>query len=481
MTVTDRDEKGFTEAAKEMAETILQASRASIVAHIDADGVTAASIASASLERAGIPHEVRFIKKLDRDEIDRINREEVDLTWLADLGSGSYSKLVNPAVCVTDHHVPDVRSRGVMVSGQNSLLCFMSRHVNPHLYGIDGAVEISGAGTTYYVARQMDPDNRDLSPLAIVGAVGDFQDSSERRLQGFNRLLLAEATERGFVREMMDIRLFGRETRPLARFLQYSTDPYLPGLTGDHEACKAFLQQLEVEEKEGDRWRCWVDLTEEERRRVINQLADLLIDRRRGLRSVRRLIGHVYLLDREETGTELHDAKEFATLLNACGRYGEAKVGMAVCKGNREETLLEALRLQRSHRETIAGAIDLVKEIGIKRGQWVQHFHAKDQVSDSVVGIVAGMVLGSGEIDSDLPILAFAFSEDDTVKVSARGTRDLVQRGLDLASAMKIASERLGGSGGGHNIAAGASIPMEREQEFLQEVESIIEHQLLKR
>ena len=36
-----------------------------IVTHIDADGITAGSIASAALEREGIAHEIEFVKKLD--------------------------------------------------------------------------------------------------------------------------------------------------------------------------------------------------------------------------------------------------------------------------------------------------------------------------------------------------------------------------------------------------------------------------------
>ncbi len=48
-------------------------------------------------------------------------------------------------------------------------------------------------------------------------------------------------------------------------------------------------------------------------------------------------------------------------------------------------------------------------------------------VEDTVVGIVAGMILGSGEIANDVPIFAFAETPEGKVKVSGRGTRDLVE------------------------------------------------------
>ncbi len=40
---------------------------------------------------------------------------------------------------------------------------------------------ISAAGVTYLVARELDDENKDLSTLGIVGALGDMQDKNERR------------------------------------------------------------------------------------------------------------------------------------------------------------------------------------------------------------------------------------------------------------------------------------------------------------
>jgi single-stranded-DNA-specific exonuclease len=93
------------------------------------------------------------------------------------------------------------------------------------------------------------------------------------------------------------------------------------------------------------------------------------------------------------------------------------------------------------------------------------------------------MILGSGEIPCDVPIFAFAEADikvggEPKIKVSGRGTRDLVEKGLDLAMAIKIAAEKVGGSGGGHNIAAGATIPAGREMDFLQEADLVIGGQL---
>ncbi len=51
-------------------------------------------------------------------------------------------------------------------------------------------------------------------------------------------------------------------------------------------------------------------------------------------------------------------------------------------------------------------------------------------------------------------------------------------RGLDLAAAMREASETVGGMGGGHDVASGATIPIGTAMKFIDLVDSIIEKQL---
>ncbi|MGD1060801.1 MAG: DHH family phosphoesterase [Methanomassiliicoccales archaeon] len=473
------DIAGFEAAAKSAAEGLLMAKSATVIAHIDADGVSAASIATSALERAGIDSKARFIKKLDQDEVKRINSEPTEAVWLVDLGSSFFSKLEHPVVCVTDHHIPE-SPRTARRPGQNDLGSFTDAglHVNPHLFGIDGSTDISGAGTTYAVAKHLTDRNIDLLPLAIVGAVGDLQDSAACRLKGLNRSLVEKGESESVLRAARDIRIFGRETRPVARMLQYSTDPVLPGLTNSEDACNSFLLELGIDLKEGDKWRCWIDLSKEERRTVCSALGELLLDNRMGPSSIRRLIGDVYILEKEKPGTELHDAKEYSTLLNACGRYMKAEIGLDICHGDRGDSYAAGKTLLANHRGNLAEAISLVRDLGVQRRKHLQWFHGRDEILDSIVGIVAGMVLGSGEVVPDVPIIAFAYSEDEKVKVSARGSRWMVDSGLDLASAIKQASEKVGGTGGGHNIAAGATIGMGKEEEFLEAIEAIIQTQM---
>ena len=181
----------------------------------------------------------------------------------------------------------------------------------------------------------------------------------------------------------------------------------------------------------------------------------------------------------EVEGTELHDAKEFATLLNSTARYGQYNVGLNVCLGDRDKHLKEARNLLSGHRNNLVEGLQFAKEEGIERREYLQFYHAKSGIRDTIIGIVTNMLLNSLEVSNDLPLIGFAFKDDDEVKASARGTQDLVDKGLNLSIAMSTAAKELNGIGGGHKIAAGATIPKGKEEEFLIILEQKLKTQLL--
>ena len=483
--------------AAELAEIIKEKRFIKIVSHIDADGITAGAIASMVLTREGIPHEVEFLKQLDVSAIERLKKEEHPLIWFTDLGSGMIEHLNGLDCIICDHHAPSIscdRELPTLKKEQlTDILAFSNAiteniqrpditskpHFNPHLFGKDGALDISGAGAAYLVGKALSPDNRDLAALAIVGAVGDLQAEKERKLIGTNRTILRDGIEAGVLNSPVDIYLFGRETRPIYKLLQYSSDMILPGLTNHEGNSIAFLEKLNIPQKDGERWLSWTELTIEDRKKVVSELVRLLVEKGFGHKIALRLLGEVYELIKEKRNTELRDAKEFSTLLNSCGRYKQAMIGYHVCLGDRGEYFEKALVLLRGHRRTLVDCLKTVRESGLTILERLQYFDGGDRIPESIVGIVANMVLSQDEVDSSLPVFGFANSEDEgKIKVSGRGTQALVSKGLKLNIVMKKAAGSVEGMGGGHNIAAGATIPEDKKELFLEEAERLISGQL---
>ncbi|MCK5548269.1 MAG: DHH family phosphoesterase, partial [Thermoplasmata archaeon] len=295
------------------------------------------------------------------------------------------------------------------------------------------------------------------------------------KLVGTNETILDDGRKAGVVESLTDLRFFGRASRPLIKFLQFANDPAIPKLAENEDACTGFLNELGIDLLDGERWRSWCDLKQFERKLVISEIVKLILQTGYGSAKAETLIGDVYVLC-EEDGM-LSDAKEYSTLLNSCGRYEKADVGLKVCLGDRDKEFGKALKLLRGHREYLVNSLKYIRDIGIKELRAVQYFHAKDKVLDSVIGIIAGMILGSGDANRKLPIFGFANSSNE-VKVSARSTKELVARGLNLSVVMRKASSMVGGVGGGHNIAAGATIPKGKEEEFIEHAQAIVREQL---
>lgn len=454
---------------KRAARAIKSARTVSVITHIDADGITAGSIAAETLKRLGKEYSVTFEKKITDEVIERVNSDPCDLVWICDLGSAYMSQFVREGVVVTDHHVPDSKWR----SGQSLLDAFTTSHqLNPHLYKVNGSFEVCGAGMTYLLAKTIDPANVDLAYIAVIGAMGDFQDTRESMLVSWNRLILKDAIANGDISISHTLRYFGRGTRPLTQYIQYG-EPAIKGITGDMGACMDLLQMLGIPAYgDNNRKRTWSDLNEVERALLTDELMTRSEEGDR-----KALFGEMYDIKRYSMDSGLGDAKEFATTLNSCGRYDDAETGARICMGD-TGALAEAERNRKDHRKNISVALSYVKDNHLlRRRKYIQYFDAGSSIRETVVGIVAGMILGTSDADPDMPILAFAEAEDG-IKVSARAPKSLIDRGLDLSSIMSEAASSVGGMGGGHSVAAGATIPEGKEEVFLDKVEELIGKQI---
>jgi single-stranded-DNA-specific exonuclease len=477
--VPDLDER-----ARACARRLRDADEVLLASHIDADGLTSAAIGATALARAGIPHEVVFKDQLDETEIASIAAREYDTVLFTDFGSGqldvvaAHERAGDFEPIIADHHQPADADTEF--------------HLNPLLEGIDGASELSGAGATYLLARALadremdsqsgavaDPaeTNRDLAALAVVGAVGDMQ-AVGGELVGANSAIVADGIDAGVLAERTDLALYGRQTRPLPKLLEYASEVRIPGISNDESGAVAFLEDLDVDLRDGGEWRRWVDLSDAERQTVASALVQRALERGVPAEKVDGLVGTTYTLEREQPGTELRDASEFSTLLNATARYERADVGLAVCLGDREDALDRARRLLQNHRRNLSEGLERVKARGVERADHLQYFDAGDEIRETIVGIVAGMALGVDGVDSDRPILAFAQKSEAETKVSARGTGRLVGRGLDLSVVVGEAARAVGGDGGGHDVAAGATIPAGAKEDFVAKADAIVAEQL---
>jgi len=462
---------GFFESVSKAADVIRQAVKDDfyiyVFSHLDADGIAAAGIIGKALYRLDARFRIRITQWVDEKLVNEIVEEKPQMVVFIDLGS-EYALLLRQKapeikVVALDHH---------QVSGDiGDFPC-----VNPHIYGIDGARDISSSGIAYFVAKAIDKVNMDLAPIAVVGALGDLQDKYDQRsLGGLNEKIVEDAKSQELLTVEKDLIFFGRETRPIHKALASTTNPFIPGISGEEGKSFAFLDSLGIKTKVDDKWRALRDLTEEEKRRLCSALADYLVSK--GLHyKVSNLIGYVYTLTREDSWTPLRDAREFAVLLNATGRMDKPGVGIAICMGDRGAALEEANKILEEYRRTINKYLSWIMEKPgrMKELDHIYVVYGEDYIDDKIVGAISSILLTSLP-NPEKPLIAYAdVKEEGLVKVSARTVDAVVAKGVNLGEIMQIAAEKCLGKGGGHDVAAGAQIPIENVETFIKLVNELV-------
>lgn len=434
-----------------------------VVSHYDADGICSAAILTKTLLREGKDFHLSIVKQLNEKVLNDLAGEERKLVIILDMGSGQLEdiKKLPSKVIICDHHQP------IGEANENIV------HISSVVSGIPD--NISGSGVAYILSRTINPKNIDLSQLAIIGAIGDSQIDSvgpDWGVDGLNKEILKDAETEKKMKVSKGLRLWGRYTRPLHKALEYSIDPYIPGISGSESSAVQFLQELRIPvKKEDGAWRTISDLTLEEQKTLAG---GIIKERIRGdHENPEYIFGDVYeLLDKKG---EFRDANEFATMLNACGKMDQASLGVSLCL-NGESAFEKIKEILEKYRREVGKAMGWIysnvdKPDVVKRMNGI-YVLTGSNISEHLISNVISILNHSGTLP-EKPLFGFADSEEG-VKISARASDSLVEKGLKLNELMSGVSEKLGGQGGGHLGAAAAVIPKEKQGEFINEVERLL-------
>jgi len=100
--------------------------------------------------------------------------------------------------------------------------------------------------------------------------------------------------------------------------------------------------------------------------------------------------------------------------------------------------------------------------------------HGEGTIDENMTGTISTILVSSGTFNPMKAVLVLAKTKEGELKISARGTEQLVTSGVNLGKILQELTSKHKGSGGGHDIAAGANIPVECEKEFFKELDEAI-------
>jgi RecJ-like exonuclease len=414
-----------------------------VISHYDADGICAAGIISNALSRQKIKFHVTLTQSLSDEFVDNLKKEEYPVSVFCDMGSGhlkSLSKFTGKVI-VLDHHVAQEDS-------QNPLL------INPHLFGINGTDEICASSLTFFWASLINEDNWDLSALALAGLIGDKQHLNG--LLGYNAYMVDMAIKKGIAEERRMLK-FG--SSKIKTSLMEDLDPFIANLTAREDKVLEFLNEMNLNPDTKVE-----DLDVSQKRLLSSAIMIKLLAR--GLRPeiVEGIVTNKYWLPK----WKLY-ATDLSNYINSCGRMDQMGTGLALCLGD-ERALDKAKELRKIYKEQLRKGILKLEAEGTHQKNIIQFFYCENP---SLAGAHAGLGM-MYLFDQEKPVFALSVVESET-KVSSRGTKYLVSKGLDLAFACRKAANDVGGRGGGHPVASGATIPKGKEETFLELVDILVQ------
>ena len=454
----------FKKTAKILADKFKELDKGviRIISNLDTDGITAAAILVSALKREGIKFSLSFVKQLSKGFLQSMKKEPYKTIIFADLGSSVISNikkyLADKNIFILDHHIAEYDDKKIY-------------HLNQHLFGLEEYNEISAAGVCYFFAKALDEKNMDLAHIAFIGAVGDVQEY--KGVHGLNKEILEDAINNGKIDVKTGLRIFGYQTRAIHKVLEYCVDPYIPGVSGSESGAVAFLSECGIEAKTDADWRRIIDLNDDEMKKLITGIILRRIGREENPGDV---LGPIYTLRNEEEGSVIKDIKEFATLLNACARLGKPSLAMAVLFD--ETTKGKAVVLLEEYKGMIMRALQWFyenrKTENIFEGNGFTIINAGDNIKDTIIGVMAGIISRAGIYPDGTIIISIANNMEGDLKSSIRVAGLKVNENLNVKDILTDIVKGLDAEVGGHKLAAGSLVNINKQEDFIKNIKTIL-------
>ena len=422
-----------------------------IVSHIDCDGLAASAILVKVCEELSRPYRIMRTRELTDENLKEIADSSEEFVCFADMGSTSKERIIgflkNKKKIIIDHH-------GISAKNSDDENLF---ELNPKGFEIDERREISSSGIAWLFANNLiaaDP----LLPLALVGALGDAQE--EQGFIGYNEEFLNTAVKEGLMSVKKVLRLFGRETRPLLKALQYSTDIPMKGVTNDRDGALNILRSLDIPAMRFSRPVTLETLTEEETKELEEVLLSRMDDEVKA-----RAFWFEYTITDRPRGSATRNLREFSTLMNACGRLDDILLGIRICLGDQSAERL-AKEKRNDYRLTINEAKKFIDEHpdSTQISKNLMTVDAGNNIAADIAGTIASIFAKSGYADKDMVVCVMTENDEDSIKISLRTASERI----DLSEMLNAIVEKTGGSCGGHANAAGAVIPQDAKEMFVE-------------
>jgi len=431
--------EGLKKKLDEAVSVLEEKDKFRLITHYDADGISAAAVLARSLMKDQKGFHATFA-----DSFPENIPEGLPLIF-TDIGNSHLKRLVDleEEVIVLDHH--DVQEKEDYQEKNDKIF------VNPHEFGIDGAQEVSGGTLALLLSLRFDKTNLEDAVYGLAGAAADKQ--AIGGFTGLNQRLAELAVEKNELTKKEELFLDGENIRDA---LMKAADPYFPGISGNKNEIDDIIEDLNIDPESK------LETIGRDKKRRLNSLLVLsLIKEDRPADVIESIKGTHYVSETSEI-----DMDRLYKLLNSCARNNKPGLGLSLCFGDRQ-ALDEAKEIRNEYRsEMVKKLRNLGSKVETEEYDNIQYFFDDKKTRK---GELAGLGM-LYFLDKAKPVFGMA-EGDQKIDISARATKELVKKGLDLGALCSKISKELEGVGGGHDIAAGATIDRDALESFLKRMD----------
>lgn len=466
------------EAIKKIKEILTKDGIIKIITHLDTDGLTSATILSQILKKYNQHFWVTVVKQLEDELIEKWLKEVEKQKWKAlfflDLGASKLSNIKEFAkytnVFVIDHHELESNFSLGNVALTESLNNFF--FIGQHFYGNE---KMSAACLTYLFIKELElqeknnenEDFKKLAQLAILGMIGDVLDKNI----GKNVKCIIKDAEESGMQIKKGLTVFSA-MRPIHKSLEFSSNIFIPGVTGSANGALMMLRDLGIEVKTSRGYKTLLDLNKDE----LSKLITAILLKRVSNGHSQDILDNIYLI---KIGNRLFDAREVSSMLNACGRLGYSTLALAFLIGSKKaQEKIEEVYAKYKH--YIIKALNWVNARNCIKGDNYVLINAKNAIKDTIIGTIVSILASSFLYEDGTIIVGAAYRKDNKIKVSARVVKGSKNNDINLYNLLNSVVKIVGGEVGGHSNAAGCLISKDKEKEFFEILEKKLSAQEIK-
>ena len=277
-----------------------------IVAEKSISGIVAASIFTKMFSDKNVNFSLSFADMLDDSLVKEINLDSCKTIILLGLNGDKISSIEGKKLFL-------ISSRKLFVSDT-----------------LNKASNLEFSIASYFISKQAGY-SRDCSPIVLI----PFCDEMNNELL---REILKEALESKKLTKAEGFNIFGSNTRQFHKVLEFSTNPFILGISGSEENAISLIKELNIGSRDNG-FVALMDLEEDDVNKIISTLA-------LSHENVKKQ--EIFLLSSDGPLADLREFKEF---LKACVVFNKPSFGVAKCLGsknfkNRALELLKEYKLE---------------------------------------------------------------------------------------------------------------------------------------